>query len=198
VASSCLSRYSTTPSRSSRSQSEPVCRGSRSAAQKSSTRLATTSGRSRQPGSELTCRAPPHAAMEVSNGSPCARRRARRASASASVRPRSTAPTMTPLTSKVCPCGTCTLEDVPPAGRILPLDASRRPRRHTGSDGPSSPICCALKPFADRGMENDRDELACMNILRCTAAGLRELRPMRPIRFCSDLWRKRRLAPSAN
>jgi hypothetical protein len=101
-------------------------------------------------------------------------------------------------TSKVCPCGTCTLEDVPPAGRILPLDASRRPQRHTGSNGPSSPICCALKPFADRGMENDRDELACMNILRCTAAGLNELRPMRPVRFCSDLWRKRRLAPSAN
>jgi hypothetical protein len=68
-------------------------------------------------------------------------------------------------TSRECPCGLCQLEDVPPARRTLPIDASRRPRRHTGSNRPSSSICCAIKPFTDRGLETDRDEFACMCLL---------------------------------
>jgi hypothetical protein len=97
-------------------------------------------------------------------------------------------------TSRECPCGLCKLEDVPPWERSIPLDASRRPRRHTRSNGPSSPNCCAIKPFADRGMETDREELACMCILHCTAAGLHSLGPTRPTCFCSEDWRKKSLA----
>jgi len=74
-------------------------------------------------------------------------------------------------TSKMCPCGTCKLEDVPNAGRPQPLDASRRPRRHIGHRG-SINLCCAIQPFLDLGRETDRDELACMNILLCMANGL--------------------------
>ena len=99
-------------------------------------------------------------------------------------------------TSRECPCGLCKLDDVPPSARAVPLDASRRPRRHTGSNGLSSSNCCAIKPFVDRGVETDRDELACMCILHCTAAGLHPERPMRPKRFCSEDWRKRLLAPA--
>jgi hypothetical protein len=101
-------------------------------------------------------------------------------------------------TSRECPCGLCKLEDVPPASRTLPLDASRRPRRHTGSNGPSSPTCCVIKPFTDLGLETDRDEFGCMSILLCTAAGLQRKRPTRPACFCSENWRKIQLAPSAN
>ena len=68
-------------------------------------------------------------------------------------------------TSKMCPCGTCKLEDVPNAGRPQPLDAIRRPRQHIGHRG-SINLCCAIQPFAELGRETDRDELACMNILR--------------------------------
>jgi len=74
-------------------------------------------------------------------------------------------------TSKMCPCGMCKREDVPGAGRPQPLDASRRPRQHIGHSG-SINLCCAIQPFAELGRETDRDELACMNILRCMAIGL--------------------------
>lgn len=94
-------------------------------------------------------------------------------------------------TSKECPCGLCKLQDVPASERPAPLDASRRPRRHTGSDGPDIPHCCAIKPFSDRGLETDRDELACMNILHCAAVGLKRRLPTRPEHLCSEIWRKR-------
>jgi len=84
-------------------------------------------------------------------------------------------------TSKMCPCGTCELEDVPNAGRPQPLDASRRPRRHIGHRG-SINLCCAIEPFAKLRRETDRDKLACMNILRCMASGLAP-RPFRPAHF---------------
>ena len=73
-------------------------------------------------------------------------------------------------TSKMYPCGTCELEDVPNAGRPQPLDARRRPRRHIGHRG-SINLCCAIEPFAKLRQETDRNELACMNILRCMASG---------------------------
>jgi len=81
-------------------------------------------------------------------------------------------------TSKMCPCGTYELEDVPNAGRPQPLDASRRPRRHIGHRGLIN-LCCAIEPFAKLRRETDRDKLGCMNILRCMASGLapRRFRP---------------------
>ena len=86
-------------------------------------------------------------------------------------------------TSKMCPCGMCELEDVPDAGRPQPLDASRRPRHHIGHRG-SINLCCAIQPFAELGRETDRNELACMNILRCMASGLapRSSRPSHLLR----------------
>jgi len=102
------------------------------------------------------------------------------------------------FTSQRCPCGH-PLEYMParPAAACLdPTDASRRPRRHTGSGGPAP--CCAMLPFSDKG--TDRDELACMCILQCTAAGL-DANHFRPKHLSSpkdqDGWRKRKLAHTA-
>jgi len=101
------------------------------------------------------------------------------------------------FTSQKCPCGH-PLENVPAAAACLgPTDASRRPRHHTGSGGPAP--CCAMLPFSDKG--TDRDELACMCILQCTAAGL-DADPFRPQHLSSpkdqDGWRKKKLAHMAN
>jgi hypothetical protein len=101
------------------------------------------------------------------------------------------------FTSQTCPCGH-PLENVP-AAQVAPLDptdASRRHRRHTGFGGEAP--CCAMRPFSDEG--TDRDELACMCILQCVAAGL-NADPSRPahlsLRGDPDAWRKGKLAHTA-
>jgi len=103
------------------------------------------------------------------------------------------------FTSKKCPCGH-PLENMPAfaaAACLGPTDASRHPRRHTGSGGPAP--CCAMLPFSDKG--TDRDDLACMCILQCMAAGL-DAHPFRPNHLSSpkdqDGWQKRKLAHMAN
>ena len=101
------------------------------------------------------------------------------------------------FTSQRCPCGH-PLERVPAAqaAPLDPTDASRRPRRHTGSGGPAP--CCAMRPFSNGG--TDRDELACICILQCVAAGL-DADPSRPAHLSSpkdqDAWRKGQLAHTA-